>query len=343
MYIDSWHPTGRAAVTNTSLTTNDNKRYATTNSLKRGAHLRLMTDVLQNVLSMHTTPRPQYLLCPGSTPFFHGVEVVADSSLCEHLKQAFEPTDDDDDDYTKKQKKELRSCYRTFAGAHQSTDALLVQLYRDPKDAMMFLKKALKSCGLSLKGSPRKVTIDGKRLYVMMSSTPIEDLALMIDLHKAKYVVDLLPQLLYTGNLSDVDKAWVGDGVELYNVHAKRFGAEEILIRRPPRDRLINQVVIARRRVELTVENNQNTPGRRRKEGRMEEERREIAALFLAAEEQMRRSDEVVEASPPVRNPPLRMSLVRVPWTKTIPFWIGQRPTGDFKKVWGQKQFTEQG
>ena len=225
------------------------KPYATT-YMQHFALYNFALDILQPMLSDLDGQKP-YLLCPGSTPFFHGLKIVLDQSICEDLKARLEPRSTDDEQ-RKEYLETMRSFVRTFMGKHEARDRYLVQLYSNPTEVRNLMKRVFKGLGLTLQ-IPNRKRKGRSGLYVYEALTPACDFALML---AAKYtqtnVLGLLSTIRHTGNLSDPDKEWVDEGIHMYNTAAEATGYPLLTLTPPGGIRAF--AVIPRRLRELEVE-----------------------------------------------------------------------------------------
>jgi hypothetical protein len=194
-----------------------------------------------------------YLISNGTTPFFTGASFVEDASLCDFFRIRLHDCTGDDE-HMRDFKKELRSCVLLFTGNHNPCQTYLTELYENPNTALKFAKQMVKSIGLDVTSSDKRVRIDGERKRVQIVKTPEELLAMTFGL-KFKFsnpLLELLPSLLGTQNLSRCDQNWVKQSVRLYNEQCSMFGEEEILINHA--DRVIG--VIPDRVAEAIMERN---------------------------------------------------------------------------------------
>ena len=112
-------------------------RYKTAN-LKNTAHLRLAKYLLFDALSVAQQDTNEFLVTPGSSPFYAGAQFIADDSLCQYFRGKFE-TAAGDTPGEMEFKQTMRRAYNTFTGGHAASDRGQFKLYNDLKVAKNFL------------------------------------------------------------------------------------------------------------------------------------------------------------------------------------------------------------
>ena len=111
------------------------------------------------------TRRVGYVKTIGSTPFFSGVSVAKDISLCHYLKSRLQVQTDDD--HTRKVKKEMNHCLCVFLNCHNvRNNDKDIAMYKDLEsddgkkscinEVHELIKKLLKSIGLELQRRKRR-------------------------------------------------------------------------------------------------------------------------------------------------------------------------------------------
>ena len=186
------------------------------------------------------------------TPFLSGLEFVPHASLSEDFKLRLE-TKPNDDDLTRGRKKALRNCVNVLASKHSNNDKYLVELYKNPNTACSFVKKVVTNIGLHLACSDNK-RVGDHRLRRRVIATPAIKFALALAHRRSSGLRSLLPMLLASDNLSQPDKEWVREAVDLYNQKASGMGVASLEI--PPRRNIGEYAVIQRRLAERVAENN---------------------------------------------------------------------------------------
>ena len=212
----------------------EKKQYSTGN-LKATAHLRVAEYLLHDLLScVHPRQQTDYVSVPGSTPFFNGLKVVKDASLCVYLKQKLEDQPSDATDVKGKQDF-IRTCVRTISGHHNKLNTFLNSLYlsdgNDAKamdNAHQFIRKLLTSAGLSMRCSNQRKSY---KLRYHTMTTPAVDFALVLCLKEPfrSHVMELLPVFNNSCNLSEPDKEWLKDAIDIYNKAAETHQQSQIL------------------------------------------------------------------------------------------------------------------
>ena len=197
----------------------EKKRYHTGN-LKATSKFRLSEQVTVDMFIHLRDQVPRaYLKSTGITPFFTRAAFLEDRSLCEFLRSKLED-DNEDTDNDKNTKKRLRACTTTFTGKHQTHEQYLCDLYDDPKEALKLAKRLITSLGFRVESlERRRYNSQGARKRTQVVQIPSDILALTFTL-KPKFslpILELLPTLLGTANLADIDKEWVRDSVKAYN------------------------------------------------------------------------------------------------------------------------------
>jgi hypothetical protein len=211
----------------------EKKRYHTGN-LQATARYRLSEHITRDMFIHLNSEAPRgYLRDTGMTPFFTGASVIEDRSLCEFLRLKLEENTEntensENSENEKKHKANLRSCVMTLAGKSTSHHEYINDLYDQPKEALKFAKLLIKSLGMVLKTTDKRIihgTGDERRRKQEMQ-IPKDILALALALKKqfSQQLVELLPTLLGTANLSNIDKEWVRESIEAYNEECATAG-----------------------------------------------------------------------------------------------------------------------
>ena len=91
--------------------------------------------------------RKDYLVSPGLTPFFAGLELVPTPTLCHDFRERLKPLQTDDK-ATKDYKKALKANVWTVIGTHKVNDVNITRITKCPKAAKKFLQVILKRCVL---------------------------------------------------------------------------------------------------------------------------------------------------------------------------------------------------
>jgi hypothetical protein len=210
----------------------EKKRYSTGN-LKATARYRLGEELTKDML-IHLRddgPKPGYLKRTGMTPFFTGAQIVEDSSLCDFFKCKLEPTESDTEE-VRQRKKLLVTCVLTVSEKHQGGHDYLSGLFEDTKEALKFAKSLVKSIGIDVHSSERRVPggAGRKRLQVVVQPEGVLALALALKDKFRKPLLEILPTLLGTSNLSILDKEWVQDSVTAHNEACEAANERELEI-----------------------------------------------------------------------------------------------------------------
>jgi hypothetical protein len=198
----------------------EKKRYHKGN-LQATARYRLSEHITRDMfIHLHGEAPRGYLRDTGITPFFTGATVIEDRSLCEFLRSKLEENTENSEN-EKKHKANLRSCVMTFAGKSTSHHEYINDLYDQPKEALKFAKLLIKSLGMVLKTSDKRITYgtgdERRRKQEMKIPGDILALALALKKKFSQQLVELLPTLLGTAKLSNIDKEWVRESIEAYN------------------------------------------------------------------------------------------------------------------------------
>ena len=102
---------------------------------------------------------------------------------------------------------------------HNVSDSYLRALYSDKQKAHRFVKALFGTIGINLRTTKKRVYVGGSRQYVCNLEFTSYDFTLML-CQKKKYadkLFSLMPALLHSDNLSDLDKDFVKEGVDLFN------------------------------------------------------------------------------------------------------------------------------
>jgi hypothetical protein len=276
-------------------------RYKTAGEMKRIAHLKLMSDVVMRIvspLSMDEVRGADYLVSPGSTPFFSGLQYVSGIGVCNDLKQLFEPGENATKE-EKDQKQIVRTCYNVFSSKHDALDKNISKLYEDPKKATFFIKKTLEACGFTVKGLKTKHKAKDEngnfpRLNVNGVLSLTINFAIMLNLRKGnEYVLQLLRNILFNDNLSEADKEWVREALDVYNNHAVNTGTRTVTVARTSGTLIHHSAVTSRRLLEHAVEQSHVEDTTTREDAdAVAASRHHIAGLFEVAANRQQAEDD---------------------------------------------------
>jgi hypothetical protein len=105
-------------------------------------------------------------------------------------------------------------------------------LFHDQKEAVKLAKQLVKSLGLEVKSSDKRMQIGDfrKRLQLVLQPEDILALALALRDNFRKPLLEILPNLLGTNNLSNLDKEWVRASVRAYNKECEALERPELKI-----------------------------------------------------------------------------------------------------------------
>jgi hypothetical protein len=199
----------------------EGRRYRES-SLTQTAVFELAIAILCPMLLWSSHERPTYLWGFGSTPFFSGLMVIQHSSMCIRLKSILEGNQHDSQSVMAGKKK-LRSHVSTFLKINDANDSQLTNLYNNPKKAFFFIKKLLAGLGIDLTRTDRRPVVEDngeeKQPRIYLVKNPVNSLSLALAMkHKLRNpLLELLPTLMGTENLSYGDKAWISDSIGCYN------------------------------------------------------------------------------------------------------------------------------
>ena len=237
------------------------KRYTDTYMVKSIAFHRCMENLLMDMLCSTEESQKDYLISPGTTPFFSGLELAATPTLCRDLHQRLEPLPTDTEDKLKG-KALLKATVRTAMGKHKISDQHVTEITTCPKKAREFIKTMLHKCGLKTQSSRKRKYIQvGKALceccdhsetklkaspLVIDATSLTNDLAVIFAMKAKRLTGKLFGKILDTPNLSDPDTELIRDAAQQYNSVATGYGYDAIL----ERDRSIRSLVTIQRRIQ---------------------------------------------------------------------------------------------
>ena len=224
-------------------------------SLKATAKWQLCEQITKDML-IHVgrdTPKPAYLHTTGITPFFTGAQIIEDTSLCVFFRDRLEPVEGDSD-YDKKQKELLRKCVATFVNKHQSCHDFIVCLCDDTKAALTFAKRLVKSVGIQMISTEKRVQMGDARKRIQEVVPPAGIMALAFAMKDTwrNRLLEILPTMMGGPNLSELDKIWIGQSLDTYNEAAVLTDKPELQISLACRP--VSVGVIAQRVREANVE-----------------------------------------------------------------------------------------